>query len=63
MADAPVVLDVKVIHRRFSDFEILYKELIEQFIDRFIPPIPSKSVEDKIAKDDSAFTLKRMNQL
>ena len=61
--DLPVIFDMKVVHRRYSDFEILHRELIDQHLNRFIPAIPSKSMFDKIVEDDSTFVVERIKQL
>ena len=50
-------------HRRYSDFEALYNELIDQNLEHFVPPIPEKSYEDKLAYDDSKFVLNRSRHL
>jgi len=61
--DSPVVVDVKVVHRRYSDFSALHTELIDQHLVRFIPAIPAKSLQDRVAEDDSTFVLERIKQL
>ena len=38
-------------------------ELVDQYLHRFIPPIPTKSMQDKFAQDDSTFVLDRIKQL
>ena len=63
LIDSPSVIDTKVVYRRYSDFEALYHELIDQNLDHFIPPIPEKSYEDKLSQDDSKFVLTRMRHL
>ena len=60
LIDSPSVIDHKIVFRRYTDFEALYNELIDQNLDHFIPPIPEKSYEDKLSKDDSKFVLTRM---
>ena len=50
-------------HRRYTDFETLYDELVDQRLEQFIPPIPEKSVEDRWSNDDSKFVLTRIKQL
>ena len=57
------MIDVKVVHRRYTDFVNLHTELLDQHLERFIPAIPSKSLQDKIAVDESAFVLERRKQL
>ena len=42
-------IDNKTVQRRYSDFEALYNELIDQNLHHFIPPIPEKSYEDKLS--------------
>ena len=49
LIDSPSVIDNKIVHRRYSDFEALYYELIDQNLHHFIPPIPEKSYEDKLS--------------
>mmetsp|Transcript_24978 Transcript_24978/g.31177 ORF Transcript_24978/g.31177 Transcript_24978/m.31177 type:complete len:150 (-) Transcript_24978:870-1319(-) len=61
--DAPILIDVKVVHRRYTDFVILHTELVDQHLHRFVPAIPSKSLQDKIAVDESSFVLERRKQL
>ena len=63
LIDTPTVIDHKSVYRRYTDFEALYNELIDQNLDHFIPPIPEKSYEDKLSKDDSKFVLTRMRHL
>ena len=63
LSDLPIMIDCKVVHRRYSDFEILHKELIDQYLNRFIPAIPSKSIQDRISNDDSTFVVERTKQL
>ena len=58
-----MIFDLKVVFRRYSDFEILHKELIDQHLHRFIPAIPSKSLFDRITEDDSTFVVERIKQL
>ena len=53
------MIDVKVVHRRYTDFVNLHTELLDQHLERFIPAIPCKSLQDKIAVDESAFVLER----
>ena len=62
-ADSPMLIDVKVVHRRYSDFVTLHKELIDQYLQRFIPSIPGKSYQDRLAEDDSTFVVDRIKQL
>lgn len=57
------MIEHKSVFRRYNDFEALYNELIDQNLDHFIPPIPEKSYEDKLSKDDSKFVLTRMRNL
>ena len=54
---------MKVVPRRYSDFVTLHTELVDQHLHRFVPAIPLKSFQDKIAEDDSAFVLERRKQL
>ena len=63
MVDQPVLIDCKVVNRRYSDFDTLHKELIDQFLGRFIPAIPAKSIQDRIVEDDSTFVVERTKQL
>ena len=63
LIDSPSLIDSKVVHRRYSDFEALYNELIDQNLGHFIPPIPEKSYEDKLSSDDSKFVLNRIKHL
>lgn len=62
MMDAPILFDMKVVHRRYTDFVTLHTELVDQHLHRFLPAIPMKSLQDKIAEDDSAFVLERRKQ-
>lgn len=54
---------MKVVHRRYSDFATLHAELVDQHLNRFIPAIPAKSLQDRMAEDDSTFVLQRTKQL
>lgn len=49
--------------RRFKDFASFYEQLQEKYPDCIVPPLPSKSVQDKMVKDESVFVEKRKQGL
>jgi hypothetical protein len=55
-----------IVFRRFSDFERLYTLLLDvqvQPCGYIIPPLPEKSVYDKLVADDSQFVKDRVSDL
>jgi len=49
--------------RRFSDFTSLYNELMDKYPACLLPPLPEKSLNDKVAVDQSSFVEKRKEGL
>ncbi|CCE65872.1 hypothetical protein TPHA_0N00910 [Tetrapisispora phaffii CBS 4417] len=54
-----------VVHRRFSDFELLYHVLLNDYPTCIIPPLPNKKIFQYIAGDrfSNSFTQKRCHSL
>jgi hypothetical protein len=49
--------------RRFSDFCKLFDILVDRYTPCIIPPLPDKSFQDKLVKDDSLFVEIRKKEL
>eukprot|EP00347_Sterkiella_histriomuscorum_P012746 403367380 len=49
--------------RRFKDFKSLHSQMRIKYLECIIPPLPNKSMRDKIAEDDSNFVEKRRYEL
>jgi hypothetical protein len=49
--------------RRYSDFESLYTQLQKTYLCSIIPPLPEKSLKDKIVADESEFVEARRREL
>ncbi len=54
---------VSEVSRRFSDFESLQRTLRQIYPECLIPPLPKKSLRDKLVNDDSSFVDKRKRSL
>lgn len=53
----------KYVFRRYSDFEVLHNELVDQYLGRFVPSIPGKDARDSISDNNSAFVIERTKLL
>ena len=49
--------------RRYSDFESLYTQLQKTYLCSIIPPLPEKSLKDKVVSDTSDFVETRRGEL